>query len=148
VSDDSVVIRWEEVTSTPPGFPNERIQIVGYQVLVDPFEVILPASSRQVTLPEEFVESLAAGRHPFEVLAIDASGNQTITEVRSRPVVVQGPGSGCREAARGRLLAARHGILAPVLRHGAPVDRPQRLNSSRLGQNAPGSCNDVKGRNS
>ena len=80
VSDDSVVIRWEEVTSTPPGFPNERIQIVGYQVLVDPFEVILPASARQVTLPEEFVESLAVGRHPFEVLAIDVSGNQTITE--------------------------------------------------------------------
>src|SRR6185436_2169488 len=80
VNDDSVVIRWEEVTSTPPGFPNERIQIVGYQVLVDPFEVTLPASSRQVTLPEEFVESLSVGQHPFEVLAIDASGNQTITE--------------------------------------------------------------------
>ena len=80
VTDDSVVIRWEEVTDTPTGFPNRRIQIVGYQVLVDPFAVTLPASARQVTLPEEFVESLSRGQHPFEVLAIDASGNQTITE--------------------------------------------------------------------
>jgi hypothetical protein len=80
VSGDSVVIRWEEVTSPPDGFPNERIQIVGYQILVDPFQVTLPASSREVTLPPEFVESLKAGAHPFEVLAIDVSGNQTITE--------------------------------------------------------------------
>jgi hypothetical protein len=80
VSGDSVVIRWEEVTSPPDGFPNERIQIVGYQILVDPFQVTLPASSREVTLPPEFVKSLKAGAHPFEVLAIDVSGNQTITE--------------------------------------------------------------------
>jgi hypothetical protein len=80
VTDDEIVIRWEEVTDTPPGFPNRRIQIVGYQVLVDPFAVTLPASARQVTLPEEFVESLARGPHPFEVLAIDVSGNQSITE--------------------------------------------------------------------
>jgi hypothetical protein len=80
VTDDSVVIRWEEVTDFPTGFPNRRIQIVGYQVLVDPFAVTLPASARQVTLPEEFVESLSRGEHPFEVLAIDVSGNQSITE--------------------------------------------------------------------
>jgi hypothetical protein len=42
--------------------------------------VTLPASARQVTLPAEFVDSLGAGAHPFEVLAIEASGNQTITE--------------------------------------------------------------------
>jgi hypothetical protein len=80
VDGDSVVIRWEEVISPPEGFPNRRIQIVGYQILVDPFQVTLPASSREVTLPPEFVESLKAGSHPFEVLAIDVSGNQTITE--------------------------------------------------------------------
>jgi hypothetical protein len=33
-----------------------------------------------VTLPPEFASSLGAGEHAFEVLAIDASGNQTITE--------------------------------------------------------------------
>jgi len=80
VGDDDVVIRWQPVSSVPDGFPNRRIQIAGYQVLVDPFAVTLPASATQVTLPEEFVESLAPGDHPFEVLAIDASGNQTITE--------------------------------------------------------------------
>jgi hypothetical protein len=80
VDGDSVIIHWEEVTSPPPGFPNEAIEIVGYQVLVDPFEVTLPASSRQVTLPPEFVQSLAKGAHVFEVLAIEASGNQTITQ--------------------------------------------------------------------
>jgi hypothetical protein len=79
VTPDAIVIRWRPVTGPPPGFPSERIQIVGYQVLVDPFEVTLPATSTQVTLPREFADSLAPGPHGFEVLAIDASGNQTIT---------------------------------------------------------------------
>ncbi len=77
---DSVVIRWEPVTSPPDGFPKRKINIVGYQVIADPFQVTLPASSREVTLPPEFVDSLPPGVHPFEVLAIDASGNQTLTE--------------------------------------------------------------------
>jgi hypothetical protein len=80
VAGNSVVISWSPVTSTPPGFPSKPITIVGYQVLVDPFDVTLPASATSVTLPPEFVESLRSGAHPFEVLAIDASGNQTITE--------------------------------------------------------------------
>lgn len=80
VDDDTVIIRWEPVTHAPAGFPNRPINIVGYQILVDPFQVTLPASSREVTLPSQFVESLKAGAHPFEVLAIEAGGNQTITE--------------------------------------------------------------------
>ena len=80
VTGDTVVIRWDPVTSHPEGFPERPITIVGYQVLVDPFQVTLPASSTEVTLPPEFVESLARGAHPFEVLAIEAGGNQTITE--------------------------------------------------------------------
>jgi len=80
VTGDDVIIRWSPVSSTPDGFPRRKITIVGYQVLVDPFQVTLPASATQVTLPAEFVASLAAGTHNFEVLAIDASGNQTITE--------------------------------------------------------------------
>jgi hypothetical protein len=75
----SVVIRWRPVTGPPPGFPNRKIDVVGYQVIVDPFQVTLPASATQVTLPKEFVDSLQRGSHGFEVLAIDASGNQTIT---------------------------------------------------------------------
>jgi hypothetical protein len=77
---NSVIISWDPVTASAPGFPARPIVIVGYQVLVDPFEVTLPASATRVTLPVEFVESLASGDHPFEVLAIEASGNQTITE--------------------------------------------------------------------
>jgi hypothetical protein len=79
VDNNSVVIRWQHVTSPPPGFPNENIAIVGYQIIVDPFQVTLPASSTEVTLPAEFVASLARGVHGFEVLAIEAGGNQTIT---------------------------------------------------------------------
>jgi hypothetical protein len=33
-----------------------------------------------VTVPPEFVASLASGEQPYEVLAIEASGNQTLTE--------------------------------------------------------------------
>jgi len=80
VDGDLITIRWEPVVAPPPGFPNRRIEIVGYQVLVDPFAVTLPADSTQVTLPLEFAQSLRSGSHPFEVLAIDVSGNQTITE--------------------------------------------------------------------
>lgn len=79
VKGDSVVIRWRAVTRPPEGFPNRRIKIVGYQVIVGSFEVTLPGSSRQVTLPREFVAALEAGTHDFEVLAIEAGGNQTIT---------------------------------------------------------------------
>lgn len=80
VDGDTVTIRWDEVTEPPEGFPDEEIEIAGYQVLADSFQVTLPASSREVTLPREFVESLEPGVHDFEVLAIDESGNQTITE--------------------------------------------------------------------
>jgi len=80
VGDNSVVIRWRPASAPPDGFPRKRIQIVGYQVIVDPFQVTLPGTSREVTLPAEFVESLGPGEHPFEVLAIDAGGAQSITE--------------------------------------------------------------------
>lgn len=80
MNEDNIVIRWQPVISPPPGFPNEKINIVGYQVIVDPFQVTLPATTFQVTLLKEFADSLPAGSHGYEVLAIDASGNQTITE--------------------------------------------------------------------
>jgi hypothetical protein len=80
VDDDEVVIRWEPVSGPPDGFPARRIHVVGYQVIAGSFQVTLPASSTEVTLPREFVESLGPGEHDLEVLAIDASGNQTITE--------------------------------------------------------------------
>jgi hypothetical protein len=77
---NSLVISWDDVVSTPEGFPDEDLDIVGYQVIVGSFQVTLPASLNQVTVPPEYVGSLEAGTHDFEVLAIDASGNQSITE--------------------------------------------------------------------
>ena len=80
MTDDSVTIRWQPQASPPQGFPDRQVQIVGYQVIVGSFQVTLPASARKLTLPREFVRSLGRGRHAFEVLAIERSGNQTITE--------------------------------------------------------------------
>ncbi len=77
---DSLVISWTPVTSPPPGFPDRPISIVGYQVIVDSFQVTVPATTTSVTVPPEFVASLASGVHPYEVLAIEASANQTLTE--------------------------------------------------------------------
>jgi hypothetical protein len=83
VDGDTVVISWVPVQGPAPILPDGSITIVGYQVIVDTFQVSLPASSTQVTLPAEFAQSLGGGNHAFEVLAIDESGNQTITESSS-----------------------------------------------------------------
>ncbi len=77
---DSLVISWTPVTAPPPGFPDRPINIVGYQVIVGLFLVTVPATTTSVTVPPEFVASLAAGVQPYEVLAIEASANQTLTE--------------------------------------------------------------------
>src|SRR5262245_12768242 len=81
VNGNTVVIRWDEVDAPPDGFPDRDIVISGYQVLVDEsLDVKLPASARQLTLPDEFVQGLEPGLHHFEVLAIEEGGNQTIFE--------------------------------------------------------------------
>ena len=79
---NSLVISWNPVTGPPDGFPDLPITIVGYQVIVGSFQVTVPATTTplQVTVPPEFVASLPAGQNLFEVLAIEAGGNQTITE--------------------------------------------------------------------
>lgn len=80
VEDNSVVIRWRPVNGPAAVLPDGEIEIEGYQVLVEDLDVTLPASANRLTLPREFVRSLEPGVIEFEVLAIDASGNQTITE--------------------------------------------------------------------
>jgi hypothetical protein len=79
VDHSNVVVSWEAVAD-PPGS-----QIVGYQVIVerdeDPeraFSVRVPASVTSVGVPPEFMEPET--EYDFEVLAIEMSGNQTITE--------------------------------------------------------------------
>jgi hypothetical protein len=77
-------IRWTRVNSVaidPAGgiFPQRPINVVGYQVIVGSFQVTLPGTATSVVIPPEFFASLKRGSHGFEVLAIDTSGNQTIS---------------------------------------------------------------------
>ena len=73
------MVVWNPVTG-PPG-----IEIVAYQVIVereDPlrtFSVTVPASVTSVTIPPEFLEP--GTEYKVEVLAIEAGGNQTISEL-------------------------------------------------------------------
>lgn len=76
---DAAVVSWEPVTR--PG----GIDIVGYRAIVtreQPLRVLsvdLPAWRHQVTIPPEFLKP--GVEYKVEVQAIEASGNQTITEV-------------------------------------------------------------------
>ena len=90
VDPDDTVIIWEAVTKEFDADgeckdPTE-LDIVGYQVIVlreEPkpkleFSVTLPPTAMMITVPSEFL--LPATEYKFEVLAIEASGNQTLTE--------------------------------------------------------------------
>jgi hypothetical protein len=77
---DTIVISWPAVEDPAAILPDGDITVVEYQVIVEKFQVTVPFSVTSVTVPEEFYQSLAPGPHDFEVLAIDVSGNQTITE--------------------------------------------------------------------
>lgn len=79
VAPADVLVRWEPVTQ-PAG-----VEIVASQVIVereDPLRVLdvkLPAGATELRVPAEFMEP--GVEYKVEVLAIDKSGNQTITEV-------------------------------------------------------------------
>ena len=73
---NAVINRLDPATEECGG--STDLDIVGYQVIVDTFQVTLPASATSVTVPPEFLEPNTV--YLFEVLAIEESGNQTITE--------------------------------------------------------------------
>ena len=79
VDPSNTVIEWQSVT-TPAG-----IEIVGYQVILeqdDPlrtFSIDLPATANSLRIPSKFFADGAL--YKVEVLAIELSGNQTISEV-------------------------------------------------------------------
>jgi hypothetical protein len=79
VSRDNVVATWNAVAE-PRG-----IDIAGYRVIVtreDPLRVFsadLPASARSMPVPSEFLQS--GTEYKLEIQAIEASGNQTLTEI-------------------------------------------------------------------
>lgn len=80
-----VVIDWNPVTDQFPG-TDPGVNVVAYQVIVEQvkpqsvrvFSITVPAATTQVTLPAELIQANA--EYKFEVLAIEAGGNQTITE--------------------------------------------------------------------
>lgn len=82
VNPNNFFIAWKPVKKTITGSSN--IAIVGYQVIVEqptPLRTLLmdlPALTTRVKIPPEFFQQRNA-LHKFEVLAIEAGGNQTIT---------------------------------------------------------------------
>jgi hypothetical protein len=76
---DQAVVRWA-AGSQPPG-----VEITGYQVVVtrsNPtrvFSVDLPARVTSLTISPQFLERNT--EYSLEVLAIEGSGNQTLTEI-------------------------------------------------------------------
>jgi hypothetical protein len=80
-----IVIDWEPVANPFPGTAS-AVSIVGYQVIVEQvkpqplrvFSVNLPPTVTEVTVSPEFLRPNA--EYLVEVLAIEASGNQTISE--------------------------------------------------------------------
>ena len=73
-------ISWQPVTGPAAILPEASVHVTSYQVIVGSFQVTVPGSKTRVTVPREYYQSLPSGTHAFEVLAIDESGNQTITE--------------------------------------------------------------------
>jgi len=82
-----LVVVWEDVTETLDGGP---VTITGYEVIItkvdheDPngfsrptFDVHLPADRNSLSVPAEFLEPGTV--YELEVLALEVSGNQTIT---------------------------------------------------------------------
>lgn len=82
IDPDDFTIEWEPVTTTIDGSPD--IEIIEYEVIVgqiDPkreLSIHLSASVTSVKIPAEFFEQDNT-LHVFEILAIEAGHNQTIT---------------------------------------------------------------------
>lgn len=78
-ANEPVVVRWL------PVFTPRAVSIVGYQVLVvedgtttRTLSADLPATARRLTVPPEFLQP--GTEYKVEVLAIETSGNQTLSE--------------------------------------------------------------------
>jgi hypothetical protein len=87
VPEDGLVVRWDPVTQTVDGGP---VDVTGYEVIVtkeeheDPngfsqpiYDVHVGPDVHQLPVPDEFLEPGTA--YELEVLALEVSGNQTIS---------------------------------------------------------------------
>lgn len=87
-SGDDVEIEWEEVTHSHAsiGRVNEPATIVNYEVIIEVPEAnwkastILPPDAFSFEVPEEILELAEEGIVKYEVLAREASDNQTTIE--------------------------------------------------------------------
>lgn len=84
----SIVVSWQPVTKT---IDDTDVTIVGYQVIVEEdsepqypqgfaralFSIYMPAAASSVTIPQTFFKANAC--YKYEVLAIESSGNQTLS---------------------------------------------------------------------
>ena len=84
---DDLVVSWEPVTKTING---SDVKIIAYQLIIEKdgeqlphmigkigLSMYLPASVTSITVPGEFLES--GSSYSWEVLAIEESGNQTLS---------------------------------------------------------------------
>jgi hypothetical protein len=85
--DGNLVISWTEVTESfdHPGAPDRPIEIESYEVIASvgdgEFRALLGPDDRQVTVPPEVLAHGEPGDEvKYEVLAKEASGNQTLSE--------------------------------------------------------------------
>lgn len=83
IDPEDFVISWNPVVTTIDGSPS--LVVVGYQVIVQQvtpkrtFSIDLPGTATSIAIPPEFFAQRDT-LHKFEILAVEASGNQTITE--------------------------------------------------------------------
>lgn len=89
---EALTVSWEPVTTSISGDP---IKIIAYQLIIEKDEdphphmvgkrglsMYLPASVTTITVPREFLES--GQDYQWEVLAIEESGNQTLSSAEFR----------------------------------------------------------------
>jgi len=81
---NNTVVRWEPVAD-PPGSRITRYEVIVTDESFVPKRVlsaVLPATATSMTIPSSFM--LPGSEYKYEVLAIEESGNQTLTEAAFR----------------------------------------------------------------
>ncbi len=114
VSPFNTVTMWEPVTQTTAfNPPQQPVAIVGYQVIVTRvaplrvYSVEVPAGTTSLTVPPEFLD--AGTEYELEILAIEESGNQTISPTFFETAEQQK----LQALATARLLLVQTGFSAP-----------------------------------
>jgi hypothetical protein len=81
---NNTVVAWQPVAD-PPGSRITRYEVIVEDESFKPkrvFSAVLPATATSITIPSAFL--LRGGEYKYEVLAIEESGNQTLSEAAFR----------------------------------------------------------------